>query len=102
MRLNSSLSSSHNFDWGPYGNLQWKQSFGGSDLQLFDSSGRLIATTKTKSKSSRIEVLVPGDEPFVDMVVTTAIAKIKQSQKGVKDASTGADVVDVVSAIVGS
>jgi hypothetical protein len=96
------MSSSHNFDWGPYGNFQWKQSFGGSEIHLFDSSRRLIATSKIKSKSVSIEVLVPGDEQSVDMVVTTAIAKVKQSKKETKDASNGADVVDVVSAIVGA
>lgn len=99
MRLNSTLSSSHNFDWAPYGHLQWKQNFTGSEMQLYDDSGRLLATARIKSKACNIEVLVPGDEFFVDMIVSTAVAKIRQSRKEIKDASTGSDIV---SAIVGA
>lgn len=92
MRLNSTRSSSHKFGWAPYGSLQWKQNFSGSEMRLIDGFGRLVAKVRRSQRSASIEIFVPGDECFVDMVVVTAVAKMRQQRKETKDAASGSDV----------
>lgn len=59
---------------------------------MIDGFGRLVAKVRRSQRSASIEIFVPGDECFVDMVVVTAVAKMRQQRKETKDAASGSDV----------
>ncbi|ETN40401.1 uncharacterized protein HMPREF1541_04678 [Cyphellophora europaea CBS 101466] len=96
-----SFSGRHNFDWPPVGNLEWKEKKLGNELHLLDSGDRVLARCKSKwskigEKSGTIEILVPGDDYFIDMVVVTGLAKWKYQKKEHAAASGGADAAAAV------
>ena len=68
-------------------------------MELYDKEGRVLATMKIKTKSTLIQILVPGDDFFVDLVVFSGIANMKQSGKNADDAGTASDII---SAVVGA
>jgi hypothetical protein len=92
-------SGGYRFFWPPVGQLVWDTN--GSEMFLSDESGRTVARFVFSpgcidNRSARIEVLVPGDEIFVDLVVVTAIAKSTQrsdEQTATAASQTGANMV---------
>ncbi|RGP81173.1 hypothetical protein FLONG3_710 [Fusarium longipes] len=69
-----------------YGRLEWKgNSFLGSGLSLFKTSGEKIATVKSGGILNRQEkqllVFIPCDESFIEMVLLTAVASLKLDKR---------------------
>jgi hypothetical protein len=79
-----SSSGAYHVFWPPVGQLVWDTNGAyGSEMFLSDESGRTLARFvpsqgSNDNRSARIEILVPGDEMFVDLVIVTAIAKSTQ------------------------
>ena len=78
------------FRYPPFGDLEWKEDArSGAIQQLWDDTGRVLAMLRwrrhpTGHETGRIEVLVPGDEAFVDLVVLTGLAIQDSREKGAK------------------
>jgi hypothetical protein len=75
----------HVFEWPPIGTLHWKERERGKELQLVDEDGRtLVRCVSDKAfffeQAGRIEILVPGDDSFVDMCVVTSLAKWRNQE----------------------
>lgn len=78
----------------PYGQMEWHQSLGGSKMQLYDGHGRQIAAVELGYRSSHLDILVPGDDYFIDMVVVTAASLVRQQRQQVKDAQHNDNVIN--------
>lgn len=69
-------SDNHHFEYPSLGHFKWKPDpWGGSSLELFDSSRELIAKVKKgSSRSGQIDLYVGVDEQLTDLVVVTGLA----------------------------
>lgn len=94
-------SDNHHFDYPPLGHFKWKpDAWGGSKLELFDSGRRLLARYDKKlsltGKGEQIEVFVPGDERFVEMVIVTALAMRHYIEVENQDIQKVTDILEAV------
>ncbi|KAH7121895.1 hypothetical protein B0J13DRAFT_159584 [Dactylonectria estremocensis] len=83
------------------GTFKWKESFFSGSLELYDSSGQKLAklgSAGTFSSEKKLELMVPCDDFFMDIVVLSGIAA-RQATKNAEEAVEGA--VDAVSAAAG-
>lgn len=72
--------SKYAFEWPSLVDLQWMERPSGKSLHLIDEEGRTLARCISKQayggeQMGKIEILVPGDDEFVDMCVVTSLAK---------------------------
>lgn len=77
--------SKHTLEWPPLGNLEWKEMQSGKELYLLDEAGRTLARCVSKladvgEHMGSLEILVPGDDKFVDMCVVTSLAKWRSQE----------------------
>ena len=84
----------HTFEWPPLGTLEWREEQSGRGLHLIDEGGRTLARclskcTSTGEQTGKIEILVPGDDKFVDMCVVTSLAKWRNQEIATQVAMTG-------------
>ncbi|EAW10828.1 uncharacterized protein ACLA_053020 [Aspergillus clavatus NRRL 1] len=94
----------HHFDYPPLGHFKWKpDAWGGSKLELYDSSRQLLAKYKEKTSllksSQQLEVFVRGDEMLLDMILVTALVMRHYMQVENKQIDT---VMDVLGNLSGS
>ncbi|GFF52626.1 hypothetical protein IFM51744_07896 [Aspergillus udagawae] len=99
-------SDNHHFDYPPLGHFKWKpDAWGGSKLELFDNERRLLARynkkVSLKGQGQQIEVLVQGDERFVEMVVVTAMAMRHYIEVENKDIKKVTKILDGVGEVMG-
>lgn len=91
------LSGNQKFTYPPTGEMKWKSSFVGSTYELFDSSAdRKLARYKLKFSGSggkRLELLVPCDDYFLDLIVLSGVAAAAKDQQSAIDASKIASAV---------
>ncbi|KAH7121410.1 hypothetical protein EDB81DRAFT_813901 [Dactylonectria macrodidyma] len=84
------------------GTFKWKQSMFSGTLELFDSSGQKLArlgSAGTFSSEKKLELMVPCDDFFMDIVVLSGMAA-RQATKNAEEAVEGA--AEAVSAVAGA
>lgn len=77
----------HTFEWPPIANLEWKKDESGREMHIIDEGGRILARCLSSYSyvgeyTGRLEVLVPGDDNFVDMCVVASLAKWRDQETG--------------------
>ena len=84
----SSLSGSYNFIYPPTGKMKWKYNLMGTALELFDSrADQKLARYKLKFSGNggkRLEVLVPCDNFFLDLIVLSGMAAAVKEHENLK------------------
>jgi hypothetical protein len=72
----------------PMGEFKWKADEMGMGYDLYDQNkmklAKFVSMTDSMSGDPRVDVLVPGDEFFIEMIVISAIAIMKSDEKQVK------------------
>lgn len=87
-------SDNHHFDYPPLGHFKWKpDAWGGSKLATYHKKLSLTG------QGQQIEVLVQGDERFVEMVVVTALAMRHYIAVENKDIKMVTDVLEAVTGL---
>lgn len=93
------LSSNQSFTYPPVGKMKWKSNFMGTALELFDTGAdRKLARYKLKFSGSggkRLELFVPCDDLFLDLVVLSGVAAAAKDLEQAKAAAKIADAVSV-------
>lgn len=102
----TSLSDRLSFEYPPMGNFEWKinQWTTTTSLKLSDEAGRKLARIKSETSLSgryklQIDVFVPGEQVFYDMIIVTGLAAAKFHETEAKNVSEASDGVDIVSAL---
>jgi hypothetical protein len=78
----------------PQGTMRWKQEsiFSSREMKLLDGSGRVVARATTKD-DVKMEILVQGDEIFLDSMLAGWVAFIYKMLKVREINKAGAEVV---------
>lgn len=83
LKPSSMSGTGHHFVYPPIGKFAWKNdSLAGKALALRDEAGMTLA--RYKADSGRLEILVPCDDSFLDLVVITALAAGVMDKKNAK------------------
>jgi hypothetical protein len=80
-------------EWPPLGVLEWKEKARGQELHMIDDTGRTLARCVANSglvgeRTGQIDILVPGDDRFVDMCVVTSLARWREQDMSMLAALT--------------
>lgn len=99
----SKLSGSFTVETGRWGSFKWHlNQMTASSLEMRDSEGRVIAVVKGVSGGfgeRRLEVLVPCQERFVELVVVTGMVGMVVTKEVLRAGMEG--VVDAVGSVAG-
>ncbi|KAF2716719.1 hypothetical protein K431DRAFT_234759 [Polychaeton citri CBS 116435] len=88
----------------PLGKMKWRigSKSWGNTQELWDTQGTKLATYKalcSKNQDSKLEILVPGDEFFLDIILASWVSMVRSDAKESEQLET---VLEVVSGIAGS
>ena len=96
---NDGFSSTYTMDDPRAGKLKWKSS--SKALELTDSAGTMLAKYQRKgaigrSDGKRLDILIPCDDLFLDLIVVSALAVGRKREKDSKDAEAAGEVVSAL------
>ncbi|KAH8684125.1 hypothetical protein BGZ61DRAFT_455659 [Ilyonectria robusta] len=95
----SMFGDKYSFTVPHMGNFKWKPSMFSGSHELYDGSGQKLAKLGSGglfSSEKKLELMVPGDDFFMDLVVLTAIAAKEITKLGEKVGEAGAEVAGAV------
>ena len=100
------MSDRQSFEYSPMGRFEWKTNqWTETSLELFHGNGQKLAQCQLGSSLSghdkqQLDIFVPGQEAFYDLIVVTALAAAKFHEKESKDAEEASDTIDIVSILM--